>query len=204
MRYLYTKSDHYKKFIRESGSNRISKGLKILPESDKMNLFKISLDYKINEELFETPIETKYSVIKINDKFYKIIFHSNSGTQYRLDIHEIKEKIGAVNHLSFTEEDSKFDRIPSNKEEYEIMNNDYNRSTNKHEMIEIMRRMNFILKDLIGKNIILNSFCIGGTELQEKNNIYEYFLKVIVGDDGFKKLDTYVYPKTGWGLYFSV
>ena len=42
------------------------------------------------------------------------------------------------------------------------------------------------------------------TEIIEKNNIYEYLLKVIVGDDGFKKMKTEVYDKVGWGLYFSI
>ena len=68
-----------------------------------------------------------------------------------------------------------------------------------------MNRIHFILKDIIDKNYINNNlFCIGGTEIESKNNIYEYSLKVIVGNNGFDKLKTSVYPKTGWGLYFSI
>ena len=63
--------------------------------------------------------------------------------------------------------------------------------------------MNFILRDLV-KNGISNLFCIGGNEIFQKNNIYEYFLKVVVGEDGFKKLNTDVYPDSGWGLYFKI
>jgi hypothetical protein len=70
-------------------------------------------------------------------------------------------------------------------------------------MIELLNRLHFILKDLVSKNIINNNFCIGGTELIE-NNIYEFFLKVIVGDGGFEKINTNVYSKVGWGLYFSI
>ena len=46
-------------------------------------------------------------------------------------------------------------------------------------------------------------FCIGGAKLLAKNNIYQYMLKVIVGEDGFKKLKTNKY-NTGFGLYFKI
>jgi hypothetical protein len=189
MKYLYTKTEHYKIFISENKSNRLSKSIKILPESDKMNLFKISLGSNLNEEIYDGPIQTDYELVKVNDNFIKVLFSSKSNTDYRLDIHIISEKNGIVNHLSFTENDIKYDNIP----------------TGKNEMIEIMNRIHYILSDLLLTNNLSNNlFCIGGTELIEKNNIYEYLLKVIVGKDGFKKINTNIYPKVGWGLYFSI
>ena len=46
MRYLQTKTEHYKKFNRENKSDRLCKGLKILPENSKSNLLKLIFDYK--------------------------------------------------------------------------------------------------------------------------------------------------------------
>jgi hypothetical protein len=205
MKYLYSKTEHYKTFLSENKSNRLSKSIKILPESDKINLFKISLSSNINEEIYDKPIDTNYELVKINDNFIKILFSSKSNTDYRLDIHIISEKNGNVNHISFTENHIKYDNIPNKQSEFDQYEIDYNKPTGKNEMIEIMNRIRYILSDLLLNNSLSNNlFCIGGTELIEKNNIYEYLLKVIVGKDGFKKINTDIYPKVGWGLYFSI
>ena len=205
MKYLYTKTEHYKIFLSENKSNRLSKSIKILPESDKINLFKISIGLNINEDIYEKPINTDYELVKINDNFIKILFSSKSNTGYRLDIHIISEKNSNVNHISFTQNDIKYDNIPNKQSEFDQYEIDYNRPTGKNEMIEIMNRIHYILSDLLLNNSLSNNlFCIGGSELIEKNNIYEYLLKVIVGKDGFKKINTNIYPKVGWGLYFSI
>lgn len=205
MKYLYTKTEHYKIFISENKSNRLSKSIKILPESDKINLFKISLGSNLNEEIYDGPMQTDYELVKVNDNFIKVLFSSKSNTDYRLDIHIISEKNGIVNHLSFTENDIKYDNIPNKQSEFDQYEIDYNKPTGKNEMIEIMNRIHYILPDLLLTNNLSNNlFCIGGTELIEKNNTYEYLLKVIVGKDGFKKINTNIYPKVGWGLYFSI
>lgn len=205
MKYIYTKTEHYKMFCEKNKTNRLSKSVKILPESDKMNLFKITSGYKVNEENFNESIETKYDIEELKENFFKIIFKTNSDIEYRLDIHVIDEVNGIVNHIAFTENDSKFDTIPNSSIDFDEYEKNYNKPTKHHEMIELMNRIHFILKDIIDKNYINNNlFCIGGTEIESKNNIYEYSLKVIVGNNGFDKLKTSVYPKTGWGLYFSI
>lgn len=205
MKYIYTKTEHYKMFCEKNKTNRLSKSVKILPESDKMNLFKITSGYKVNEEIFNESIETKYDIEELKENFFKIIFKTNSDIEYRLDIHVIDEVNGIVNHIEFTENDSKFDTIPNSSIDFDEYEKNYNKPTKHHEMIELMNRIHFILKDIIDKNYINNNlFCIGGTEIESKNNIYEYSLKVIVGNNGFDKLKTSVYPKTGWGLYFSI
>lgn len=204
MKYLYTKTEHYKKFIFDNNTNRLSKGVKIMPENSKMTLFKNSLCYINEEEIFQKPIITEYEVVKINDKFIKILFTYNSKTDYRLDIHIINEINVLVNHIELTKNDSKYDTTPNSKDDFEKYEYDYNKLTGMNAMIEIINRIHFILIDLLKKSLIKNYFCIGGTEIIEKNNIYEYLLKIIVGDDGFKKLKTEVYDKVGWGLYFSI
>lgn len=206
MKYLYSKYEHYKVFLEKNKSNRLSKGLKIISTGDKLNLFKISLNhnYSVSEEIFNSPIETQYSIIKINPNFRKIIFKSSSNTEYRIDIHIILENGSIVNHISFSENDEKYDYVPDNENDFNKYVIDYDKPTGKHEMIEILSRIYFIISDLVNTKIISNYFCIGGTELEEKNNIYEYFLRVVVGDGGFDKLKTNAYPKIGWGLYFKI
>lgn len=206
MKYLYTKTEHYKKFLKENfNSNRISKSLKVLPEGDKINLFKISHDV-LTEEIFQKPVETEYEIFNINNRFLKVLFKTKSKTEYRLDIHLIEEPfLGVVSHISFTENNKKYDIIPKNQEGFSQFELDYDKQLGKYEMIEVVSRINFILRSLLNsKKIAHNIFCIGGTELESKNNIYEYALKIIVGDSGFSKKKTDVYPKTGWGLYFSI
>ena len=61
--------------------------------------------------------------------------------------------------------------------------------------------MSSVKKEL--KNEINKYFCIGGTKLEKKNNLYKYFLNVVVGENGFEKKETTLYD-TGWGLYFSI
>lgn len=205
MKYIYTKTEHYKMFCEKNKTNRLSKSVKILPESDKMNLFKITSGYKFNEEVFNESIETKYDIEELKENFFKIMFKTNSDIEYRLDIHVIDEVNGIVNHIAFTENNSKFDTITNSSIDFDEYEKNYNKPTKHHEMIELMNRIHFILRDIIDKNYINNNlFCIGGTEIESKNNIYEYSLKVIVGNNGFDKLKTSVYPKTGWGLYFSI
>lgn len=55
----------------------------------------------------------------------------------------------------------------------------------------------------VKNDTLSNYFCIGGIEIKSKNNIYEYFLKVVVGENGFEKLDTDLYDNK-WGLYFKI
>lgn len=72
-------------------------------------------------------------------------------------------------------------------------------------MIEILNRIRFIMKDLNIKNKLkIIYFCVGANEISDKkNDIYEYFLKIVFGDNNFKKLETDLY-NLKWGLYFKI
>ena len=192
---LLTNYKHYKKFLLENNnSDRLSKWLKILPDSSKYNLLKNYLNIDIiQEEILNKPIPNKYKLEIKNIIKKKILFYSNNSNLYSLDIFTLQENIGIYNHISFTIGDSD-----------NVKDIDYENLTDKNEMLDLMGRIRFILQDLINKNIITNNFCIGGTDLEKKNKIYYYLLKVIVGEDGFKKINTTIYPKTSWGLYFSI
>ena len=187
MKYLFTKQEHYRLFVESNKTDRISKGLKIYTTS-KDDLFS---SFKLNEEIFNQPLPTKYIFKTDEDNKKEILFKSNSDNEYRLDIFFINEvDKGFVSHTSF----SLADKSIEDTEEYEKL-------TNKNEMIEILNRVHYILKDLVKNYKIPDYIYIGGTEIEKKNIIYQYFLKVIVGERGFKKLNTTNY-KTKYGLYF--
>jgi len=201
MEYLYSKYDHYLNFISDNKTDRISKKLKLKPNSSKIGSI-IKYVSKLDEEIFNSPIETEYKLTNISKNFKKIVFKTEK-SEYRLDLHIIPENNQFVNHIAFTQNNDTFDRIPTNKTEYEEYEYMYNKESSKYEMVSLLSRINFILRDLLSKNMIENSFCIGGTEIESKNKIYQYFLEVVVGEGGFKKIKTNIYS-TGYGLYFKI
>jgi len=186
MNYLYTKQEHYTKFVEEYKTDRLYKNLKIYSPMKTGKLIK---------EIFNEPIFTEYEIIEKKPDKILISFKTKSGSKYRLDIFIVEEKdkyIEPINHFAFSD----FEKSPENGDDYEKV-------LKRHESLEIFNKIHFILIDLCEKKIINNIFCIGGAKLFSKNNIYEYALKIIVGDDGFKKVKTDIY-KTGFGLYFKI
>jgi len=201
MKYLWTQTEHYRKFIKENKSPRLSKFLKIYTESKSELIDKL---FKKNE-IFNSNLITEYSITdQKNVEGKKVIFKTKSDNEYRLDIYFIIEDTGLVNHLSFTKNIDLYDMITNTNDEFNLINKKYNELTENREAIEILNRIKYILSDLVKKDIISNYFCIGGTEIEAKNNIYQYFLKVVVGDGGFIKKKSDSYTKTGWGLYFKI
>lgn len=186
MKYLYTSKEHYRLYVERNNTDRLSKNCKLYTTSKD----KLLNDSKLYE-IFKNSLYTDYQTY-IDNNHYKFIFKSNSNTEYRLDIFIINESDkGLVNHIAFS--------LNSRN----LSTDEYETPTDKKEMIEVLNRLHFIIKDLVYKQILTNYFCIGGTELESKNNIYQYMLKVIVGDDGFEKIETNIYD-TEWGLYFKI
>ena len=175
MNYLITRKEHFK-------NDRLSKRLKITTIGDYDELFNVST----KNEILNTNLITNY--IKENDELYS--FYSDSKTKYRLDIIlKNEEDKGIVNHIAF----SLYDNNETN----------YDKLTDKKEMIEILNRIKYIINDLVNNHNLYNYFCIGGTELETKNNIYEYSLYILLGENNYKKLKTNLYD-SGWGLYFEI
>lgn len=186
MIYLYTKYDHYVFFIEKHKTDRLMKNLKISTHVKSGVLIK---------EILNNPIKTEYNIEYIDNRIL-ISFNSESNNKYRLDIFPIIEEdksIDPINHISF----SRFENSIDDEFEYE-------NETGLNEMIEILNRIHYILKDLLSNDKINNYFCIGFSKSLRKNNIYKYALKIIVGDGGFDKLPTDIYPLTKFGLYFKV
>jgi hypothetical protein len=82
MKYLLTKSDHYKKFLIDNKNDRLSKNLKIYSSSKDKLVGKI-FNQNLNE-IFDKELKTEYE-IKPNTKF-EIEFLTSSKNKYRLDI----------------------------------------------------------------------------------------------------------------------
>lgn len=182
MNYLYTRNEHFRMFIEKHHNERLKKNLKVMPSTKFNRVF----------EIFDRIVDTEYKYID-NYPIKTYIFKTNSNFEYRLDLYvDTEPNIAIVNHISFTS--SYIDNYESD---------DYEDSTFKYEMIEVLNRIKFILKDLLEKEEIINSFCIGGTKLDSKNNIYQNFLRTVVGKDGFDKISTNSYS-VGWGLFFKV
>lgn len=184
MNYLYVKYEHYIDFVSEN-SDRLYKNLKLMTNTKGGELIK---------EIFNSPIETQFNIEKEEHNLL-ISFNTNNGYKYRLDIFrvfELDKSDKKINHISFSD----YSNDPNDEEKYEEL-------LKRNEMREIINRIHFILIELVKSNKIDNYFCIGGAKLLAKNNIYEYVLKVIVGDKGFDKLKTDKY-KTQFGLYFSI
>lgn len=183
MNYLYTRNEHFRMFMEKHNNERLKKNLKIIPSTKFNRVF----------EIFDRIVDTEYKFID-NSPIKTYIFKTNSEYEYRLDLYVDEEpNIGIVNHISFTS---------SYIDDYQSIDYD-GYKTFKYEMIEVLNRIKFILKDLLEKEEIINSFCIGGTDLEKKNNIYQDFLRTVIGKDGFDKIPTKSYH-CGWGLFFKI
>jgi len=186
MRYLHSKYEHYCKFVEKHKTDRLFKNLKITTNFKEDFVKKL----KLNEEIFNKEIPTQYNIELQKSNEIVISFYTNKNNKYRLDIIIINEDDKFINHIGFSDFNTK-------------NSNEYDNPTKRDEMIEIMNRIHYILRELLSKKLIINYFCIGITSSLVKNNIYEYFLKIVVGEDGFDKLPTTHYP-TGFGLYFKI
>lgn len=133
-------------------------------------------------EIFEGT-ETDYSV-KSNDNGYLMLFESNSGTNYRIDL--IKDKdIDSLYHIGFS---------LANRE-----TDSYDNPTYLNESKEVLSKIIYILKD-VDNSIGSPEYCIGVTGNHKKDNIYQYMMRFI---KGWEKRNTDAYA-LGWGLFFKL
>lgn len=197
MKYLKVKYKHYIRYVSENKTDRLDKGLKIFSHSGKVKKL-----FNINEEIFEEPIKCDFNY-KINNEKIKVTFFSKNKKEYRLDIFKIEEFGETYNHIAFTLNNDIFDKRPESKEEQDLFELEYEKPTNLNEVYDVLGRIRYVLRSLVEDKVITNNFCIGGSIFYKKNNLYEYFLKFVVGESGFEKRKTNKYT-TGWGLYFNI
>lgn len=151
---------------------RISLGSKFLEDSSF---------FQRMGEIYQVDLETEYEDLERNSPIYNGVdyifkFISNSGAKYRIDLlkHE-DDKVDYKNMYSVLFSMEKNDPYKSTIGDYEEM-------TDKNEMIEVLNRIRFILKDWLGRNRYKFTFVIGKSEIEKKNNIYKYFIKICFPD----------------------
>jgi hypothetical protein len=182
--YIKVKYQDYLSYYEKYGHNRIDKWYKI--QAYDVNKVKSLSDIagKIyEEEIFEgTTCEYKLEKLPYG---YLIYFKSKSYHEYRFDI--INEPNTKIYHLSFSDSDKSFSDY------------DYEELTNRKEAIDVFSRIIWILKDVNNK-IDVGEYCIGGTNSESKNIIYEYMMRFV---SGWEKRKTDIY-ESGWALYFKI
>jgi hypothetical protein len=187
--HLYTTYNQFKTFYNENKTERLDKGIKIYSGGSKRIIIKNIKEHNVNE-IFDSSLESDYILFKNNDDL-EIKFKTYSNNKYRLDLFSYNEFNKNIYHLGFS------------LWEATLLNYDMLK-TNKYEIIEILNRIKYIIKNLKNNNKLkTNDFCIGSTELIKKNKIYKYFLKVVLSENSFEKLKTNLYDE-GWGLYFKI
>lgn len=127
-------------------------------------------------------------------QYILISFKTNNDYKYRLDIFKCVEHDKSnnfINHMAFNDYNNDINDIDK-----------YEELLNRNEMIEIINRIHYILKNLLKNNKINNNFCIGSKNLLAKNNIYQYILKILIKNN-FEKLSINIYD-TGFELYFDI
>ncbi len=162
------------------GSDKLDKWNSIYTKSKTKMLHDLGGIYE--EEIFDG-IETAYKIKKNNDN-YIIIFNTISNTKYRFDL--FKEPNENIYHLGFSLYDTK--------------DEDYEKLTFKNEAIELLNKIIWILKDVVKSLPSDYELCIGLTDNEKKNKIYEYMMKTI---SNWEKRETDYYD-TGWGIYFKL
>lgn len=160
-------------------------------------------------EVMNFPLETKYRLTKSNFG-YTIFFQTNKKNIYRLDLIDIVDENGRAYHIGFDLVNiHPFITIGGKAEE----NKNYGKlNTNKYEMLEILLRIIFIIKDLIANSkIYINYFCIGMSPTStknkkdignKKNEIYEYLLNANKINYSILKTEKTYDSKNG--LYFYI
>jgi len=179
---ILVKLEHFIEYQNKYNTSYLDKknGYRIWSRTKNNILEKIGVE-SINEMLDGT--ETDYDTFKDDSINFKLLFNTNSGNEYRFDLQH--EKNTNIYHLMFSEE--KFEK------------GEYERLTDRKESIEIFSRLSFILKDF-SKNMKNIEYCIGVTDNNSKNRLYEYFM---IYTKSWEKRDTEQYD-LGWALYFKI
>lgn len=180
MKHTYTKVrlEDYNKFYEKYNHARLDRWHRIVPNISSLPKF-----LHINEEILEGR-ETKYELVE-NDSDYVIKFNSKSNNEYRFDL--IREPNTKIYHLGFSE---------SSKN---LINDTYENLTQREESIDVFSRLVWILKD-INPKIDVDEYCIGSSNNEKKNSIYQYLMKFV---SGWEKRNTNLYS-LGWAIYFKI
>mgnify|MGYP001377380110 CR=1 FL=1 len=180
--HIRVKIKDYERYFEKYGHARLDRWNRIIPDVNTLPKF----IRKFNEEEIFDGIETPYELIE-NNNGYLILFKSNSNTEYRFDL--LKEPDTDIYHLGFSTSDKK---VTDNDDVYSSL-------TYKGESKEVFAKLVWILKDLVPK-LNIHQFCIGATNDEQKNKIYQYMMRLV---SGWERKESNQYD-LGWALYFTL
>ena len=139
---------------------------------------------KMNE-IYQEKLKTNYTTeIRKSPTYegddYIIRFKTNSNVDYRLDLlkHE-DDKVNYENMYSVLFSLEKNNHYSSSIYDYEEL-------TDKNEMIEILSRIGYIIQDWLNNTNKCITFVLGKSDIEKKNNIYKYFIKICFPDYNIK------------------
>jgi len=179
---ILVKLEHFIEYQNKYNTTYLDKknGYRIWSRTKNNILEKIGIK-PINEVLDGT--ETTYDIFKDEYGNFKLLFDTKSENRYRFDLQH--EKNTNIYHLMFSDENFK--------------SGEYERLTDRNESIEVFSRLSFILKNF-SKKLANVEFCVGATNNNSKNRLYEYFM---IYTKSWEKRNTEHYD-FGWALYFKI
>ena len=132
-------------------------------------------------EIFTSEISTLYQVEKSKSPYYNgddyfLFFKSSSNTKYRIDLLFMEDKEVSYNNIYLVS----FSLLENEPYSSSIL--DYKKLTDKKEMIELLSRIKFIIKNWLNSINFNITFCIGKSDIETRNSIYEYMIKVCFPD----------------------
>lgn len=156
MKYIKTTIESYNLYITENKTDKISK-------DERLYCSNFSPNHPLYEITYN-PLKTNYNILTSNND-YKILFKTNSNTEYKLDLIKIKSesKWEDLIHYSIS-----FSLSNSNSDNYHEL-------TMLKELYELFDRIMYILLDFINDKKII--FVIGNPFDKRKNILYMDFIE---------------------------
>lgn len=167
MNYLYVSFKTFEEYYNKFKTDKLYKFYKI----QTSKYIKEHPFIKLNEIFNKDYSDVEYEVYYSDNEITTIKFKTSNLNVYRLDLLKMKNYCKEIDdefvyNISFTD-------WYRDVEKYEEL-------TNKNEIYELLSKIGFILRDYNkDKN---QSYCIGLTLDDRKNNLYNYFLRIVFKD----------------------
>lgn len=201
MIYYKTSVFTYNEFIKENGSNRISKTEKLKQPGPGVVKY---LNIEKTNEIFDKEIDSLEYDIEVykhpkyeNEENITYFFNSEKGNKYRLDLVILMEDNSNLKDVRL--HNKKFISLSFSK--YDATEDDYDKETKLHEIYDVMSRIRFLIK-LNEFKLSENYVFMFGKPNENKINMYEYFIKMCFPDYKLILDFTSGFPNTNIGYYF--
>lgn len=160
----------------------------------------IDLIFKNIDEIFDTKLETKYEIINKRIPGYSLTvyrFKTNTNTQYDLEFIKtnidlntllnnnipISKILNINNAPTIRSIDIGFTLTERVENDNDVQNSEYVKNTNKHETIELMSRITYLVNKFINDNQDIYIYVVGKNTDESKLNIYRKMFSNIFNND---------------------